>query len=50
MENNPVLLKVDSETINNLVQVFDALTKYLQWLIEKKDLEAKSQPDCHENE
>ena len=40
MENKPVLLKVDSETINNLAQVFDALTKYLQWLIEKKDLEA----------
>jgi len=40
MENNPVLLKVDSETINDLAQVGDALTKYLNWLIKKKDLEA----------
>ncbi len=40
METNPVLFKVDSETINDLTQVGDALTKYLQWLMEKKDLEA----------
>ncbi len=40
METNPVLFKVDSETINDLTQVNDALTKYLQWLMEKKDLEA----------
>ncbi len=40
METNSVLFKVDSETINDLTQVGDALTKYLQWLMEKKDLEA----------
>jgi len=40
METNPVHFKVDSETVNDLARVVDALTKYLQWLIEKKDLEA----------
>jgi len=40
MENDPVLFQVDSETVNDLARVVDALTKYLQWLIEKKDLEA----------
>ena len=40
METNPTHFKVDSETMNDLAQVVDSLTKYLQWLIEKKDLEA----------
>jgi len=40
METNPTHFKVDSETINDLAQVGDALTKYLQWLIEREDLEA----------
>jgi len=40
MANDPVLFQVDSETVNDLARVVDALTKYLQWLIEKKDLEA----------
>lgn len=42
MENNPTHFKVDSETINDLTQVGEALTKYLHWLIEKKDLGAAS--------
>ena len=40
METNPGLFKVDFETINDLAHDCDELTKYLQWLIEKKDLEA----------
>jgi hypothetical protein len=40
VETNPTHFKVDSETINDLTQVGDALTKHLQWLMKKKDLEA----------
>jgi len=40
MEDKPMMFQVDAETINDLSQVVDALIKYQQWLIERKDLEA----------
>ncbi len=34
------MFQVDSETLNDLTQVYDTLAKFLQWLIKRKDLEA----------
>ncbi len=34
------MFQVDDETMNELSQVFHALTEYLHWLIERKDLES----------
>jgi hypothetical protein len=40
MNEGPLMLQVDSQTLNDLSRTFDELNKYIGWLIKRKDLEA----------
>jgi hypothetical protein len=40
MNEGPLMLQLDSQTLNDLSRTFDELNKYIGWLIKRKDLEA----------
>jgi hypothetical protein len=40
MTEGPLMLQLDSRTLNDLSRTFDELNNYIGWLIKRKDLEA----------